>query len=244
MNPSFGSLFSGMGGLDMGFEKAGFKTAWQVEIDDYRQKLLAQLFPSAERFRDVHECGKHNLKSVDVIVGGDPCQENSNARRAHETISPSLGNQFIRIVDELRPRIVLRENPSAVRADAPWPWFRFRNALEGLGYSVLPFRLRACCTGSDHRRERLFLLAELQNPNSPRLEGNEREELARKIEGGYDSNLTRSNGGSTTPRICGAADGIPHRRKRLESLGNAVDVRVSTFIAKQIMQSLQKARAA
>jgi len=239
VTPTIGSLFTGIGGFDLGFEMAGFKTAWQVEIDEYRQKVLAGLFPGAERFRDIHECSKANLKPVDVIVGGDPCQENSNARRAHATINPSLGGQFIRIVDELRPRIVLRENPSAIRADAPWPWFRFRNSLERLGYAVLPFRLRACCTGAEHQRERLFLLAELQDSNGARLEGAEREELARTLEGEYHPDITRSIGGGAAPRICRKPDGIPNRRKRLESLGNAVDVRVSEFIAKQIMQSLK-----
>lgn len=225
-------MFAGIGGFDLGFERAGFETAWQVEINSYCRKVLERHFPNAERFEDVHKCGKHNLRSVDVICGGDPCQENSNARRAHDTISPSLGDEFIRIVDEVRPRIVLRENPAAVRADAPWPWWRFRGGLESLGYTVLPFRLRACCTGADHRRERLFLLAELQNSNSPRLEGNEREELARAIEGGPDTNTPGPVGRNSTSRVCRGVDRIPNRVDRLRALGNTVDPRVSERIAR------------
>lgn len=152
-----GSLFSGIGGLDLGLERAGFDIKWQVEKDEWCRRVLKRHWPSVQRFEDIKDCGAHNLSPVDLICGGDPCQRNSNAWR-HGDGSPSLGDEFIRIVDECRPRLVLRENPSTVRKDAPWPWWRFRRNLEELGYAVLPFRLRACCVGLDHRRERLFLL--------------------------------------------------------------------------------------
>ncbi len=74
-----GSLFAGIGGFDLGFERAGFKTVWQVEINDWCRKVLAKNFPDAERYADIRDCGKHNLKPVDVIVGGFPCQDISNA---------------------------------------------------------------------------------------------------------------------------------------------------------------------
>lgn len=236
-----GSLFSGIGGIDLGFEKAGFRIVWQVEKNVYCRKLLRKSFPDASRrVTDVRFAGARNLFPVDIIAGGDPCQENSNARRAHETVSPSLGNQFIRIVDELRPRIVLRENPSAIRSDAPWPWFRFRDALERLGYAVLPFRLRACCAGGDHERERLFLLAELQNANIPRLEGYERKELARQIQRGCDANSTRPDRRHSPPRICGKSDGIPYRMDRLKGIGNAVAPDVAEFIAQRVKKCLER----
>jgi DNA (cytosine-5)-methyltransferase 1 len=82
-----GSLFAGIGGFDLGFERAGMKTIWQVEIDEYCRRVLARHFPNAERFNDVRECGvhfdkdrpMHLLKPVDVISGGFP--QNMRCRR-------------------------------------------------------------------------------------------------------------------------------------------------------------------
>ncbi len=237
--PTVGSLFAGIGGLDLGFERAGFKSRWQVEKDPWCRRVLAKNFPAAERFNDVHACGIHNLCPVDVICGGDPCQENSNARQAFDTTSPSLGGEFIRIVDELRPRIVLRENPSVVRADAPWPWFRFRAELERLGYAVLPFELRACCVGLDHKRERLFLLAALPDAGGTRLEGNEREELERAYRRqGHGADASRPDRRSATPRVCGRAHGIQHRMDRLRGLGNAVSPQMAEIIARCVAKAL------
>lgn len=171
----------------------------------------------------------------DLIAGGDPCQRNSNAWR-HGGGAESLGGEFIRIVDELRPRFVLRENPSVVRKDAPWTWWRFRAELERLDYAVLPFRYRACCSGADHRRERLFLLAELQDTNRPRLERNELPQVAGARSGRQYPDLTRPDRWSAAPRICGKADGISRRMDRLKGLGNAVVPAVAEHIGRCIME--------
>lgn len=268
-----GSLFSGVGGIDLGFQRAGFEIAWQVEIDPWARRVLAKHWPDVKRHDDVRTfcrmasdmkecshgcdelwceiCEAHFFEcqcvgisefgdewgSVDVIVGGDPCQENSNARRSAETINPSLGAEFIRIVDRLRPRFVVRENPATVRADAPWPWWRFRNELERLNYAVLPFRLRACCAGADFRRDRLFLLAELQSAECKGLEGNVGEVLARAEGRRHDSDSAGPNKWSASPRICGRTVRVPHRVDRLRGLGNAVVPQVAQLIAQRIKDS-------
>jgi len=68
-----GSLFAGIGGFDLGFERAGFEVNWCVEIDPFCRKVLAKHFPNAKRYEDVREVGKHNLEPVDVICAGFPC---------------------------------------------------------------------------------------------------------------------------------------------------------------------------
>ena len=74
-----GSLFAGIGGMDLGLERAGMEIKWQVEIDGYCQRVLAKHWPHVQRFSDVREVGRHNLESVDLICGGFPCQDISNA---------------------------------------------------------------------------------------------------------------------------------------------------------------------
>jgi DNA (cytosine-5)-methyltransferase 1 len=231
------SLFSGIGGLDRGLERAGIEVAVQVEVDEYRRQVLARHWPAARRFSDVHEITPRLVgESFDLIFGGDPCQENSNARTSGLR-APSLGSEFVRVVEEFRPRCVLRENPYPVRADAPWPWHRFRSELERLGYGVVPFRLRACCVGAHHRRDRLFLLAALPDTGGAGLQRHERSELEES--NGWqrpDADATGPTGRHPPPRICGAADGISNRKQRLAGLGDAVDIRVGEYIGRMIME--------
>ncbi len=76
---TFGSLFAGIGGFDLGFERAGMVCKWQVEIDDYANRVLAKHWPAVHRERDIRQCGAHNLQPVDVVCGGFPCQDISYA---------------------------------------------------------------------------------------------------------------------------------------------------------------------
>ena len=82
-----GSLFSGIGGIDLGFEWAGIETKWQVEIDPYCRELLGKRFPNAKQFEDVKTVGKHNLEKVDIVSGGFPCQDISIAGKSLCTVS-------------------------------------------------------------------------------------------------------------------------------------------------------------
>jgi DNA (cytosine-5)-methyltransferase 1 len=68
-----GSLFAGIGGFDLGFERAGMRVSWQVEQDAYCRAALARHFPDAVRLEDVRGVGAHNLDPVDLVCGGFPC---------------------------------------------------------------------------------------------------------------------------------------------------------------------------
>lgn len=257
-----GSLFAGIGGFDLGLERAGMEIKWQVEIDPFCRKVLEKHWPNVRRYEDVRHCGSkwwadsimdsmvawgcgdapscpisyHGLESVDVIVGGDPCQRNSNAwRNGGGDESPAA--EFVRIIETLRPRIVVRENPSTVRADAPWPWWRFRAELERIGYAVLPFRLRACCVGADHARDRLFVLAALPDADSSGLERAERIVMADQDEGRHHADASGPDRWYATPRVCRGADGIPHRVDRLRGLGNAIVPQIAEWIGKRIIEA-------
>ena len=234
----FGSLFAGCGGMDLGLCRAGLICDWQVEINDHCRGVLAKHWPNIRRHDDVRTFQPDDEWTVDLIVGGDPCQENSAARDAsHNCTEPSLGSEFIRIVSILRPRIVLRENPTFVRTDAPWPWWRFRLELESLGYAVLPFRLRACCFGAFHQRDRMFLLAELANPISHGLarrkektQDRHASESARRIHAADWMALSASRG-------FGSRNGLAEYVDRVKSIGNAVYPDVAEWIGQRIAES-------
>ena len=164
---TLGSLFAGIGGIDLGFERAGFKTVWQVEINPYCRKVLERHFPDAERFEDVRTVGRHNLKPVDVIAGGFPCQDISNAgkRAGIDGERSGLWSEYARIIGELRPRFVLVENVAALLGRGMG---RVLGDLAEIGYDAEWEVVSAADVGAPHLRERVWLVA---YPASIGLEG-------------------------------------------------------------------------
>jgi DNA (cytosine-5)-methyltransferase 1 len=155
---TFGSLFAGIGGLDLGLERAGMQCQWQVELDDYASKVLAKHWPNTLRFRDVRTVGAHNLPAVDLVCGGFPCQDISNAgkRAGIDGERSGLWREFHRIVCELRPRYVLVENVAALLGRGI---DRVLGDLAASGYDAEWQCIPAAAVGAPHIRDRLFILA-------------------------------------------------------------------------------------
>lgn len=153
-----GSLFSGIGGLELGLERAGMQVTWQVELNEYASKILAKHWPNVHRERDIRECGGHNLAAVDLICGGFPCQDISNAgERAGITGERSgLWSEFARIIGELRPRYVVVENVAALLQRGMG---RVLGELAALGYDAEWHCIQAADAGAPHLRDRVFILA-------------------------------------------------------------------------------------
>jgi DNA (cytosine-5)-methyltransferase 1 len=108
-----GSLFSGIGGLELGLEWSGVgHTVWQVEREPFCRAVLAKHWPAAERFDDVRTVGKANLAPVDLICGGFPCQDVSSAGKGAGLAGERSGlwREFARILGELQPGWVVVEN--------------------------------------------------------------------------------------------------------------------------------------
>lgn len=106
-----GSLFAGIGGFDLGLEQAGFKTKWQVEIDEWCRQKLKERFPNAKQYGNIREVGEHNLEPVDLICGGFPCQPFSVAgKQRGQEDDRHLWPEMLRVIKELKPRWVIGEN--------------------------------------------------------------------------------------------------------------------------------------
>lgn len=166
MDITVGSLFAGVGGFDLGMERAGMRPAWQVEIDPHARAVLARHWPEARQLEDVRKVGAHNLERVDVIVGGFPCQDLSIAgnRAGLAGGRSGLFYEMRRIIDELKPGLVIWENvPGLLSSDKGRDFARVLYSLGGIGYHGawrilnaqffgVPQRLRrvfGCFTGSD-----------------------------------------------------------------------------------------------
>src|SRR5688500_13405878 len=113
---TIGSLFSGIGGLELGLERAGLgHVVWQVEKDAYCRAVLARHWPEAERFEDV--CEFHPAGPVDLLCGGFPCQPWSVAGKQRGAADERhLWPEFARIIAESEPCIVVGENVPGLRA--------------------------------------------------------------------------------------------------------------------------------
>jgi DNA (cytosine-5)-methyltransferase 1 len=229
------SLFTGAGGMALGTKLLGWEHYGYVEINEYCQRIIAQrikdgILREAPIFTDVRKFiqsgAAHQYRGfVDVVTGGDPCQANSNAQRSGTT-PESLGDEFIEIVDIVRPRLVVRENPSHVKQNAPWPADRFAHELEGIGYTSAVIEGRACCLGADHQRKRLLVFAWLSYANPkrlPRLPVRRRTYQAEEPETNEAESLSVSDGQGTSGaqrRVQRRNDDVAYRVDRLKAIGN------------------------
>jgi DNA (cytosine-5)-methyltransferase 1 len=156
---TFGSLFSGIGGIDLGLERAGMECKWQVEIDPYCQKVLAKHWPHVRRYDDVRSVGADTLEAVDLIAGGFPCQDVSVAgKRAglKEGTRSGLWFEYHRIICELRPRYVFVENVPGLLIDGMGIVL---GDLADAGYNAEWQVLSAADMGAPHLRKRVWIVA-------------------------------------------------------------------------------------
>lgn len=161
-----GSLFSGIGGFDLGLDRAGFDIEWQVEIDPYCRAVLARHFPEARRFADVREIGAGVLPPVDLLCGGFPCQDLSVAGRGAgiDGARSGLWSEFARLIRELRPGYVLVENVPALLSGKGKRWDRapigrVLGDLAAVRYDAEWACLSAGEFGAPHLRKRVWILA-------------------------------------------------------------------------------------
>lgn len=152
-----GSLFAGIGGFDLGFERAGIKTVWQVEIDPFCRKVLERHWPNVQRFGDIREC--RDLPSVDILGGGFPCQDISIAGDGagiDEGERSGLWREYLRLIRILRPKFAVVENVAALLIRGMG---RVLGDLAEIGYDTEWQVISAADCGSLHLRERVWIVA-------------------------------------------------------------------------------------
>jgi len=153
------SLFSGIGGLELGLEWSGLGvTRWQVEQDAFARQVLAHHWPEAQRFEDVREVTGQDFPGCDVICGGFPCQDISQAgkREGIDGERSGLWREYARLVRELRPRLVIVENVAALAIRG---LDRVLGDLAALRYDAEWEIVSAWDAGAPHLRKRLFIIA-------------------------------------------------------------------------------------
>lgn len=163
------SLFSGIGGLDIAAEWAGFRTVGQCEYADYPTKVLEKHWPDVERWRDIHELSADEFVrrtgigrgELTCISGGFPCQPHSVAgMRKASRDERDLWPEYRRVVSEIRPKWIVAENVRGLLTSESGRFFRgILRDLSNLGYDAGWCCYRAADVGAVHSRERIGIIA-------------------------------------------------------------------------------------
>lgn len=251
-----GSLFSGIGGFDLGLERAGMRVIWQSEIDPYASAVLAKHWPGVPNHGDVRGI---NWKSVwpripDVICGGFPCQPFSSAgKRSGLADDRYLWPEMLRVIADLKPTWVIGENVTHLDRVA---LERVSTDLEDCGYEVQTLEIPACAVDANHIRARLWILghancdsksgvsvdAEVAGDTQLQADAERwRGPLGRDATGaGRERESMPGDGASFAEDYAervGAHDGLSRRMDRLRCLGNAAHPAIAEIIGRAIVSA-------
>jgi DNA (cytosine-5)-methyltransferase 1 len=231
---TFGSLFAGIGGIDLGLERAGMTCRWQVENDPYCVRVLTKHWPAVPKYGDIKELDPHVLEPVDLIAGGFPCQPVSAVGERNAQDDPRwLWPDFYRVVRLVRPRDVVVENVTGLLHRGMGDVLR---DLASIGFDAEWSVLSACAVGAPHPRERVFIVA---HPPGERLEWSRLPAYPRPaLLAGQGRGTSVGGYWATEPRPHGVAYGVSSRVDRLRGHGNAVVPQVAEYVGRRIMEAV------
>ena len=264
MTFTVGSLFSGIGGLDLGLERAGMKVIWQSEIDPFACKVLEKHWPGVPNHGDIKRIDWDTVERPDIICGGYPCQPFSLAGQRNGTNDPRHLWPWVReSISRLQPRYAILEN---VRGHLTLGGLQVIGELAEIGYDAEWRIVPASGVGAHHQRDRIIIVAypaELHRNGSNNYAGIsvERKTIPELGNDGGSQKMAHPSGIRGTrwrgafasdnaevrqhalrsaaywkdePAVGRMADGIPHRMDRLRGLGNAVVPQVAEYIGRLI----------
>lgn len=234
---TFGSLFAGIGGFDLGFERAGLRCVWQVEIDSYCQRVLAKHWPDVPRWDDVRTFTGEGYERPDVICGGFPCQDISPAGKkvGIEGERSGLWSEFARLIRVFRPRFAIVENSSDLLHRGADKVF---GDLATIGYQFEWEVFSACAFGAPHSRERVFIIANADG-SFVQVSGAAKGQRtsARLHQRGSLATGQVANWWAVEPEPCSVVYGVPGVVDRLRPFGNAVVPQVAEWIGRRLMET-------
>ena len=259
-----GSLFSGIGGLDLGLERAGMRVVWQCEADPWCRRVLARHWPGVPCYPDVRELAA--APPVDVLAGGFPCQPVSLAGRgAAQADARWLWPEFARLIRLFRPRYVIAENVPGLLARGLGLVLA---DLAELGFDAEWMVFGAGDIGAPHLRERVWIVAAdaCREPSGEPRGGQRRawrradaargggdlvadaghERRLRHVEPGTPGQAPgarqparqadpRRGAWPAEPDVGRVAYGVPSRVDRLRGLGNAVVPACAEHVGRLVM---------
>ena len=229
-----GSLFSGIGGFDLGLERAGMRVEWQVENNEFCREVLKKHWPKVPCHYDITQIDWRDIPRVDLVCGGFPCQPFSLAgKRAGKADDRYLWPEVVRCLDTLRPTWFLGENVPGIITLA---LDQVCADLESLGYTVWPVCIPACAVDAPHIRQRVWIAAFCPDAERSRW-GGRRVEQSQPWAWEQFERLVQADLRVSVPagQSGGVHDGVPRRVDRLRGLGNAVVPQVVEALGKMIM---------
>lgn len=234
-------LFSGIGGFSLGLERAGMKTVAFCEIDPFCRRVLAKHWPETPCYDDVRTLTAERLASdgvgpVDVICGGFPCQDISEAGLGAglDGERSGLWSEIARLVREIRPAFVVVENVSALLGRG---MDRVLGDMATLGYNAVWHCIQAADVGAQHIRDRVWIVGFLPDTSEERLVQCWGEQLSPHSQEEWQIRQRFDQ-----PEPLRVAHGVPNRLDRLGSLGNAVVPQIAEIIGRAILSARAASR--
>lgn len=237
-----GSLFSGIGGFDLGLERAGFTVKWQVEIDEFARKVLSKHWPDVPKYGDIRAIDWATIEPVDVLCGGFPCQDLSCAgRRAglREGTRSGLWFEYVKAIRAVRPKYIVVENVSGLLDNHALG--RVLGDLAESGYDAEWAMFPASGIGFPHQRKRVWVIA---YPECIRRNASQDEIVFNPqglhCEWGADAfrwlvEASRGRNGAISSDLRNG-HGLPNFMDRLRSLGNAIVPQIAEAIGRMILE--------
>lgn len=230
-------LFSGIGGFSLGLERTGgYRTVAFCEKDEFCQQVLKKHWPNIPLFKDIRQLQGADIEGhIDVICGGYPCQPFSDAgKREGAEDDRHLWPEMYRLIQEIRPTWVIGEN---VIGHVQMGLNEVLSDLEKEGYQYSVFIIPACAVDAPHRRDRVWIIANVAHTEITGLERRENSRRARPKQ----PRFRKSSGAEPhqwlpEPAIRRVDNGIPRRVDRLKALGNAVVPQVVEKIGYSILE--------
>lgn len=229
------SLFAGIGGFDLGLERAGMTVVGQCEIDPFCRAVLKKHWPDVPQYEDIRTLKGEQVGPVDLVCGGYPCQPFSTAgKRGGAEDDRHLWPEMRRLVEELRPAWVIGEN---VAGHITLGLDQVLSDLDAFGYATRAFVIPAVAVDARHRRDRVWVVAHAasKRPQEPWWMGVAHHSAAQG--NGKANNAVDGCRWPPEPGMGRVAPGVPNRMDRIKSLGNSIVPQVAEELGRAIMEA-------